>query len=283
MEFASGRWRPKTIYGGWWFFAFAVDRVKHHPFPFFVRGDDISFSLMNNFQIHTLNGVVSFHADFSERESAQTLYLDLRNHLIHHFVSDDLERSAFGTARVALWFIGRSLLRFHYESATAQILSWQDVMRGPAFFDENIDMAERRATISTMINQERWRDIDTDDLSQRKQLTEEPPLKRRRWALPTVNGHLVPFSRRRWDRIVLEVGDRGLVHPAYGASQITYLNMERNQGYTVEQDKLRFFRLSGRVAATLVRFLWNYRQLKRAYRDGYDSYTTREYWERKLA
>jgi len=31
---------------------------------------------------------VSFQEDFSEKESPQTLYLDLRNHLIHHLVVD---------------------------------------------------------------------------------------------------------------------------------------------------------------------------------------------------
>ena len=98
MELASSQQRPATLYGGWWFFAFAIDQVKHHPFPFFVRGDDISFSLMNDFNIHTLNGVVSFQDDFSEKESAQTLYLDLRNHIIQHLVTPELERSALGTA-----------------------------------------------------------------------------------------------------------------------------------------------------------------------------------------
>jgi len=107
MEFKSVRRQPSTLYGGWWFFAFTIAEVRHHPFPFFVRGDDISFSLMNDFRITTLNGVVSFQDDFSEKESAQTLYLDLRNHLIQHLVSDDLARSPLGTAKIAIRFIMR--------------------------------------------------------------------------------------------------------------------------------------------------------------------------------
>ena len=49
MEFATTGPAPDNFYGGWWYFAFPVDQVKHQPFPFFVRGDDVSFSLVHDF------------------------------------------------------------------------------------------------------------------------------------------------------------------------------------------------------------------------------------------
>jgi hypothetical protein len=283
MENESARLDPPTLYGGWWFFAFAIDQVKHHPFPFFVRGDDISFSLMNDFRIRTLNGVVSFQDDFSEKESAQTLYLDLRNHLVHHLVSEQLERSALGTAKVALRFIMRSLLRFHYETARAQLLSWQDVMRGPDFFDEHIDMAERRATIKEMMKTEVWQEIDANDIRERRKYTHRPPERRHRLGVYTLNGHLVPLSGWRWDRIVLGIGERGTLFPAFGAARITYLNIARDKGYTVTQSKRQFFAISWQMTKTLIRFLRDYKDIKAAYRDGYETLTTRDYWEKKLA
>ena len=283
MEFESARLRPATQYGGWWFFAFAIDQVKHHPFPFFVRGDDISFSLANDFRITTLNGVVSFQDGFTEKECAQTLYLDLRNHLIHHIVFDKLERSALGTAKIALHFIMRSLLQFHYESAQAQILAWQDVMRGPEFFDDNIDMAERRATIRAMMNTEVWRDIGPDRIEERRKYTRRSPASRNRLGLYTLNGHLMPLSGRRWDRIVLGIGERTSLFPAFGATQITYLNTARDKSYTVTQSKRRFLSICWQSAKTLVRFMREYNDLKAAYRGGYKTLTTRDYWEKKLA
>lgn len=39
---------PKILHAGRLFFAFPVDHVEHLPFPFFVRGDDVSFSLVND-------------------------------------------------------------------------------------------------------------------------------------------------------------------------------------------------------------------------------------------
>lgn len=283
MENDSATLRPPTLYGGWWFFAFAIDQVRHHPFPFFVRGDDISFSLMNDFDIYTLNGVVSFQDDFSEKESPQTLYLDLRNHLIHHMVSDKLARSPLGTARIAIRFVMRSLLRFHYDSARAQLLSWQDVMQGPGFFDDNIDMAARRATIKEMTETEVWRDLTPADMQERRKKTLKSRNRRHRLGIWTLNGHLVPFSARLWDRIVLHVGERGIVFPAFGAARITYLNTAADKGYVVAQSKAQFFAIGWQMTGILWRFLRCHQELKQQYRDGYDAMTTRGYWQDKLA
>lgn len=282
MENESTQAPPPTFYGGWWFFAFAIDQVRHHPFPFFVRGDDISFSLMNDFHICTLNGVVSFQDDFTEKESPQTLYLDLRNHLIHHLVSDKLNRSALGTAKIAIRFIMRSMLRFHYEAAAAQLLSWQDVMRGPQFFDENIDMAERRATIKAMMKTEIWQEVDSLNLTERRKKTLKSPGKRHRLGLWTLNGHLGLFSGRRWDRIVLGIGERGIVYPAFGASRITYLNTARDKGYTVTQSKRQFFSIGWQMTKTLWRFTRDFKALKQQYRGEYNDMTTKAYWEKTL-
>lgn len=281
MEFDSARTRRATDYGGWWFFAFAIAQAKYHPFPFFVRGDDISFSLMNDFRIYTLNGVVSFQDDFTEKESALTLYLDLRNHLIHHLVSDDLTRTPFGTAKIALRFMLRSLGRFHYGSAEAQLLAWRDVMCGPRFFAENVDMAERRAHIKTLMSDEQWVDVATLETTERRRLTNWRPGRRRWLGLLTINGHLMPFSSRRWDRIVLPINERAAGHFAFGASQITYLNTAQDKGYTVQQSKRRFFTIARNTFETLRQFLRDHDRLKAEYREEYAQLASRTFWESK--
>ena len=92
LELVSAEEKPANYYGGFWFFAFAIDQVRHWPFPFFVRGDDINFSIANGFHFVTLPGVVCFQdQDFADKESALTLYLDVRNHLIQHLVLKPLE------------------------------------------------------------------------------------------------------------------------------------------------------------------------------------------------
>lgn len=283
MEFETTRPRSKTLYGGWWFFAFPIKEVKHHPFPFFVRGDDISFSLANDFKIVTISGVVSFQDDFTEKENAQTLYLDLRNHLMHHLVFEKLNRSAIGTAKIAIRFMMRSMLRFKYESAEAQLLAWHDVMKGPKFFDENLDMSERRARIKSMINDEAWREIEVQESRERRRFSKMPRLLRHYFGIITLNGHLIPFWNLIGDRKILKIGERGLVLPAFGGAQLTYLNTQRDKGYVVTQSKAKFFSLAWRMLTTLLEFRRSYDALQAAYRQGYDEMTTRSYWTQTLA
>lgn len=282
MEFNSARSTPATLYGGWWFFAFPVASVSRHPFPFFVRGDDISFSLANDFRICTLNGVVSFQDDFTEKESPQTLYLDLRNHIIHHLVFDQLERSPLGTARIAIRFMMRSMLRFKYESAEAQLLAWQDVMKGPAFFDENIDMSQRRADIKALMQDEVWRDAAEAPAPGRARFSRLPRRLRHYLGLATLNGHLIPFWKSIGDRMVLDISGRGIVFPAFGGARLTYFNTRGDKAYTVTHSKRCFFSLAWRMTKTLLAFRSSYGSLKAAYRKGYADMASKAYWEKTL-
>ena len=75
--------KRRVEYGAWWFFAFAIQDVEHNAFPYFVRGDDISFSYSNGFKITTLNGIACWQPDFSNKSTPQSVYLDMRNHLMH--------------------------------------------------------------------------------------------------------------------------------------------------------------------------------------------------------
>lgn len=284
MQHAQNGPQPATLYGGWWFFAFPVAGLHHHPFPFFVRGDDISFSLANDFNILTLNGVVSFQDDFTEKENAQTLYLDLRNHLIHHLVFDSLSRSPLGTARVAVRFIVRSLLRLHYSSAEAQLLAWEDVMRGPAFFDENIDMTDRRAQIREMAQDEAWRRVEELPYpTPRNRVFTRISRGLRTWlGLLTLNGHVIPFWSRLGSRIQQDISQRGLVYYALGAAQITFVNTAHDKAYTLHHSKRLFYGTGWRMARILMRFLRDFDRIKAEWRRGYDAMTTPTYWKRHL-
>jgi hypothetical protein len=282
MEHGSAETRPDTLYGGWWFFAFPLAAVQHLPFPFFVRGDDISFSLMNHFRIYTLNGVVSFQDDFTEKESPLTLYLDLRNHLVQHLVTPALGRGGFGTARIALYFVLRSLIRLHYQTADAQLLAWEDVMQGPQFFVDNIDMAERRATIARMSAGEFWQERSAFDPEEDPRLTSLSQNWRRRIALITLNGHLLPFSSRFWGRIVVRIGRRSAAHAAFCASDITFINSDGTKAYRVRQSKRQFFARCLRMIGMTVRYMRLHKRLKQEYRGAYGDLTSRAFWQARL-
>jgi galactofuranosylgalactofuranosylrhamnosyl-N-acetylglucosaminyl-diphospho-decaprenol beta-1,5/1,6-galactofuranosyltransferase len=277
MLFAAADPLPVNGYGGWWYFAFPVDHARHDPFPFFVRGDDSGFSLANPFSIRTLNGVVSFQDAFGEKETPLIHYLDLRYHLVHHLVFESLDRGPLGTAWVALQLILRSVAKFHYASAEAQLIALDDVLSGPDFFLANADMSARRAEIAALSGPETFRPIDAAPVpAQRRGLVRELA-----WAL-TLNGHLVPLHAWFGDDRVLPLAQRGPIWPIFGARSLTYVDPENSTGYTMRQSKRRGLALAGRGLARSITLMRRSRALKALYRGRYDDITREATWRKLL-
>jgi GT2 family glycosyltransferase len=282
MEFATTGKPPEHFYGGWWYFAFPLAETQHMPFPFFVRGDDVSFSLVNDFNIVRLNGVVSFQESFTDKESPLTWYLDLRSHMAHHLSLPTIEIGRLGVLKIAIWFFLRNLPRMHYETLTAINFAVEDILKGPAYFDRNADMAHRRAEIKSMTQDEVWRP-DTGHTLGRNRRRFNPD---RRWIrtlmILSLNGHLLPFFSRFGDRLVLSSEDRANIHITLGASRITYLSTNRRKAYTVQHSKIRLLKAAGRFALHALTFLLRYNRLTRLYKDDYQDLTSQPYWRRKL-
>ena len=277
MELAAARPKPQGFYAGWWYFAFPVAHADHYPFPFFVRGDDISFSLANRFDTVTMNGVVSFQEDFSAKESPLTLYLDLRNHLHQHLVHPHLDIGAWGTTKIALRFILRSIVRMHYDSARAQLAAWDDVMKGPDFFRDNADMMQRRPEITALGKSEAWLEVPAmaADVAEPK----EPGKIRAQIMKWTLNGHLVPLWRRFGRHQTVPASHRGLIWPFWGAKAVRFYDRSGTRGYEVTHSKGRAFDILRGVIARGWRWRREYAALKDAHRTGYAEMTTRPFWE----
>ena len=281
MEYATTGPAPDNFYGGWWYFAFPVDQVEHMPFPFFVRGDDVSFSLVHDFNIVTLNGVVSFQESFTDKESPLTWYLDLRSHMAHHLSLPSMDIGRMGTLRIAAWFFLRNLPRMHYESLSAVNLALEDVIQGPDFFDENADMAQRRADLKALTVMEAW-EAATTTLTPNTWHTNPKSRWTRAIMKATLNGHLLPFFRLYGNKVTLEAHDRGNLAWVWGASRVTYLSANKRQCYTVQHSKTRMARETGRFIKNALWFLVTYSALHDAWQDGYNRLTTEPYWRQKL-
>lgn len=281
MEIEASRPVPPTFYGGWWYFAFPLEQAEHLAFPFFVRGDDVSFSLVNDFNIVTLNGVVSFQESFTEKESPQTWYLDLRSHMAHHLSLPALDIGRLGVLKIALWFMLRNLPRMHYDTLAAINLAVEDVMQGPEFFDQNADMAQRRADLQALTGVEAWQNLDSaHGLPPTRKI---PPS----WGLRlmmklTLNGLLIPFYNRLGRKITLRAKHRGHIGYVWGAAQITVLNSDETKTYTVRHDKWRAACLCWRFLRNSLRFLQSYEGLRTSYQHEYNNLTSNSYWQAKL-
>ena len=287
MEIATTRHHPANFYGGWWFFAFPIAGLRYRPFPFFVRGDDVSFSIANGFDIVTLPGVICFQdEDFADKESLQTLYLDLRSHLVHHLALPGMDIGRKATIGIAFDFFMRSLLQCHYETLEALNLAVEDVMRGPAFFAANADMSARRATLSALRKTEGWKPLTAAPPPERINLKlHGPGLKARFWRFVlnlTLNGYFLPFFGRWGNSVTLRSGQRGDIGAHWGAARITYVSGDGTQTFTVQHSKGKALPQITRMVRNLLAFRRNYSRIRADWRKGYGELTTQGFWAERF-
>jgi GT2 family glycosyltransferase len=277
MELRATEPKPAGFYGGWWYFAFPIKHVRYYPFPFFVRGDDISFSLANDFNPATLNGVVSFQDDFGGKESPLTLYLDLRNHLHHHLTQPGFLIGMLRTIKIFWRFFIRSIIRFHYETAEAKLIALSDILDGPEIFSDDADMLKKRGQILALMDNEKWKPLEADKLLETISYT--PPNTLYLFFLKfSLNGHLMPFwgLRKTGYRIIAK--DRGLIWPFWGITVADFVDYDDMKSYRVAFDRAKFLRLSWRAIGLSFRFMRMYKSLLPRYRENYDKTAQKEFW-----
>ena len=331
-------------YGGWWFFAFPLKYVRHYTFPFFVRGDDIYFSLKNHFDIATLNGICSWQEDFAIKDGPLTSYLDTRGHLVHNLlgtfsgsrrgkslrmirnwfrryaltyhyesanavldaVEDVMEGPDFckdgpltsyldtrghlvhnllgtfsGSRRgkslrmIRNWF-RRYALTYHYESANAVLDAVEDVMEGPDFWLENIDMRKRRSEILSCVKNEKLQDVSTDWNLEFRQVKKSP--KKQLSRRLTLNGHLLPKMFFKKYNVALPKGFGGRINESFRCNKILCVDSLSQKGYVVEHDKRAFFSALRRYYKIRYRWWRNYDRLKVAYQARERELTSRDFW-----
>lgn len=270
---------PPQTYGGFWFFAFPLASVQHWPFPFFVRGDDIGFSLSNRFRLTSLPGVVSFQdQDFADKESALMVYLELRNHLIQHLALPHMALGARDLAFIPAIFFARSLLQHHMDSLQALNLALEDVLAGPAGFAKAVDLAERRSDIAALRHYEVWQPI-TGPLPRPRQRIDPASAGLRRLMKLSLNGLLLPFFGLWGDHLVLARNQRGKVRAVWGAARITYVDEKAGVCMTVRQRKLRALTLGLRSGWNLMRLMAGRQRLQAQWTRGFADLTRPEFWE----
>ena len=263
-------------YGGWWFFAFPLKYVRHYTFPFFVRGDDIYFSLKNHFDIATLNGICSWQEDFAIKDGPLTSYLDTRGHLVHNLLGTfSGSRRGKSLRMIRNWF-RRYALTYHYESANAVLDAVEDVMEGPDFWLENIDMRKRRSEILSCVKNEKLQDVSTDWNLEFRQVKKSP--KKQLSRRLTLNGHLLPKMFFKKYNVALPKGFGGRINESFRCNKILCVDSLSQKGYVVEHDKRAFFSALRRYYKIRYRWWRNYDRLKVAYQAREQELTSRDFW-----
>ena len=134
-------------YGGWWFFAFPIN-VKHFSFPFFVRGDDVFFGMMNKFEIVSTLGIACYGPNFEGKVSNLTKYLDQRYHILNNLLFS--KTPLLSVLKIYGIFYLFSLLSHQYSGVEANRLALRHAFSDKDFWIKNFDLKSIRKNLSTL-------------------------------------------------------------------------------------------------------------------------------------
>lgn len=262
-------------YGAWWHFAFSIDAMRHYPFPFFVRGDDILFSLLNDFRIETLNGVAVWAEDFAIKESPMTRYLGMRCTVVLMLLTSS--KSVLRHIKVTHQWFKASNLAYNYSSAAAIRLAVQHVMQGPEFWKQNMDMSKIRPEIAKTAQAEQVTTLKLPSDAIHKHIRH----RRSRSLLQkiTLNGFLIPNFLLKSKTVIDTKSYTGNQNLVFRHKQVAYRVANSNRGYIAKHDKKRFFSEYFQYWKTMLQFALNFKKLRKQYRDELPDLTSQTFWK----
>lgn len=273
---AAERNPARPDYGAWWFFAFPIAAVRRFPFPFFVRGDDVSFGLDNGFDIVTLNGIACFGEDFSAKHGPLTAYLDARYHLVQALLAPR------GAASRVFWVGSRLFVKpltsYLYSSARAVTLALRHALEGPEFFRDHLDMAGVRGEIATWPGNEKMVALDRAALATKGPRRRPESALRRLARVLTLQGFLLP----RWllvDRtLVQDKAFHGRASDVFRFRRVLYQHPATGEAYLAHYDRRRFFAELGSFLAAWATVFIRLPTLRKAYAAGAATMTSIDFW-----
>ncbi|MFS8370463.1 glycosyltransferase [Acetobacter indonesiensis] len=272
LEKAAGH----PVYGGWWFFAFRLDAVDYYPFPFFVRGDDALFGLINRFSIFTMNGIACFSEHFLSKETALTRYLGFRASLAAYLMEGR------GSVVPALKLVGASFLwcafSYRYESARAVALAVRDVGKGVSFWGRDLAYPPSLQEIERENSHDELPAYFTEH-SFSADAAPETGLRKIIRAI-TLNGHLIPPVMMKKNPLYTSEYARGLLSKVFMTRRVVYRKYETNKVFSRDVNRKTFFTNLFEFGRYGVSFTLRYRTLAKDYQQNGRKLCTEAFWRK---
>lgn len=129
------RKKSDYMYAGWWYCCIPIKFINENnlPLPLFIRGDDVEFSLRNNAEFISMNGICIWHMGFANKYVCSLeLYQVFRNSFIFQAISDVCPKIDF-LRKLCVNFYSE-IYRFNYNGASLLLDAIEDFMKGADFF-----------------------------------------------------------------------------------------------------------------------------------------------------
>lgn len=268
-------------YQGWWYCAIpmSICRLDNLSMPFFIKMDDIEYSIRNMKRLILLNGINTWHEAFESKYSISNEYYTFRNTLITSSIYIGL------TLKEIRKYLRKNILYYlsNYKYKEAELIceAVEDFCKGVDYL-KKLDIQAKHQQV--MKNGYKLTDITEIPIKgietiYKKSPELNKPLKgwKKLYHELTLNGLLLPSSK------VVALDMLGGAHSqTYRAKYIVRYEPITKKGFVLERSFGKFcrcWRLYRRANAKLTR---RYEKAKNDFRDRYRELIGIEFWQTKI-
>ena len=263
---------PAPDYNAWWFYCFPADWQKQYgyPLPFFVKEDDIEYSLRCEAEIAIISGIAVWHEDFDGKYDGFQEYYIKRNELILTSVNRQKPYALFQVRKLILSVMKQTVYQ-RYFLADLIFRAYDDYLKGGQHFlhTDTIRLNEElMAACQPLLNDEDlWTQYGVvfDEDKYAVSLTEPENLKRQALSL---NGYLVPYVFYHKDTNGYSMCDlaRCRIVNFYKHKRVLHYDKRLRKGYvTIQRKRMLWWNLL-RLCGKSLKFLVLYPFVRRSYR-----------------
>ena len=259
-------------YAAWWYCCIPLKNIGLNslPFPFFIRGDDIDYSLKYADKIIHLNGICVWHEPFdSRRSNVMDIYMAVRNfmtiNIIHRI---NPLASIFDLVKI---FAG-NIFTYNYGGAELVCHGLEDAISEKEIFRENqLDLLTGYKHCNEV---EREVNVDLEKAHRKTRLNFPMKIV----ALLSCGGHLLPGFLFRNESVSTNGYLIG-ISKCLLRKQITIYNPVTGKSIIRKIDRIKAMKLSFRFTSLLLRFFFNSSKIVRRIREREHHYRTIEFWK----
>ena len=269
-------------YQAWWYcvIPMSICRTNNLPLPFFIKSDDIEYSIRNLNNLITINGIAVWHESFESKYSASNEYYTVRNYLITSSIhriglkSKDIKKYAKN-------YILHYLSNFKYLEIELFCKAINDFLKGVDYF-KNIDLETYHKKI--MENGYKMEDINKLSMPFSEKLyydsinTPYPQSKVKRFfRILSLNGLLLPSKK------IVALGMWGGSNiQTFRAKYIIRYEPLTKKGFILRRSLKKFIKSIIIYLKTIIKIEIKFIKVSNEFADRANEMTNLDFWKSKL-
>lgn len=270
----------KPDYHAWWYCCMPASFIKRYglPMPFFIKSDDVEYSLRTFKDIIVMNGIAVWHQDFSDKYTGVLEYYLKRNSAIAAAIHSRGGRLEIATRFAYFMFKGISIR--NYDSVELLYRAYLDFKKGPKFLMET-DPEE----LNREIQAKSPVFVDKKQLEERFGKIDMPPIRDEK--RHSVIASIVMMIENYTPAFMMSdsVGYTEIGNPramdSYMHKTVVHYDARGEKGLVFEFDAKRRAKLRRATWHAVFGILLGYSKIKRQYKKRYLEVCSEEHW-RKL-